>query len=102
MGYRVRVSISMTVTTNVDGMLSHRIVVLKKTWWSELSWEKKFAAGPTGITLRETASESSVINSRESVFSRILKSEGGYWVPETLVEQSKTWNEHGSGTLIGA
>jgi hypothetical protein len=25
----------------------------------------------------------SVINSRESGFSRILKSEGGYWVPET-------------------
>jgi hypothetical protein len=33
-------------------------------------------------------------------FLRILKSEGGYWVPETLVEQSKTWNEHGSGTQI--
>jgi hypothetical protein len=32
----------------------------------------------------------SVINSQESGFSRILKSEGGYWVPETLVEQSKT------------
>jgi hypothetical protein len=29
----------------------------------------------------------SVINSRESGFSRILKSEGGYWVPETSVEQ---------------
>jgi hypothetical protein len=44
----------------------------------------------------------SVINSQESVFSRILKSEGGYyWVPETLVEQSKTRNEHGSGTHIG-
>jgi hypothetical protein len=42
----------------------------------------------------------SVINSRESGFSRILKSEGGYWVPETLVEQSKTGNEHGSGTQI--
>jgi hypothetical protein len=53
----------------------------------------------------------SVINSRESGFSRILKSEGGYWVPETLVEQSKTVpetlveqsktrNEHGSGTQI--
>jgi hypothetical protein len=42
-----------------------------------------------------------VINSRESGFSRILKSEGGYWVPETLVEQSKTRNEHGSGTQIG-
>jgi hypothetical protein len=41
-----------------------------------------------------------VINSRESGFSRILKSEGGYWVPET-VEQSKTQNEHGSGTQIG-
>jgi hypothetical protein len=43
----------------------------------------------------------SVINSRESGFSRILKSEVGYWVPETLVEQSKTRNEHGSGTQIG-
>jgi hypothetical protein len=43
----------------------------------------------------------SVINLRESVFSRMLKSEGDYWVPETLVEQSKTWNEHGSGTQIG-
>jgi hypothetical protein len=42
----------------------------------------------------------SVINSRESGFSRILKSEGGYWVPETLVEQSNTRNEHGSGTQI--
>jgi hypothetical protein len=42
----------------------------------------------------------SVINSRESGFSRILKSEGGYWVPEILVEQSKTRNEHGSGTQI--
>jgi hypothetical protein len=42
----------------------------------------------------------SVINSRESGFSRILKSEGGYWVPETLVEQSKTRNEHGSRTQI--
>jgi hypothetical protein len=42
-----------------------------------------------------------VINSRESGFSRILKSEGGYWVPETLVEQSKMQNEHGSGTHIG-
>jgi hypothetical protein len=42
----------------------------------------------------------SVINSQESVFSRILKSDGGYWVPETLVEQSKTRNEHGSGTQI--
>jgi hypothetical protein len=42
----------------------------------------------------------SVINSRESGFSRILKSEGGFWVPETLVEQSKTQNEHGSGTQI--
>jgi hypothetical protein len=41
----------------------------------------------------------SVINSRESGFSRILKSEGGM-VPETLVEQSKTRNEHGSGTQI--
>jgi hypothetical protein len=40
----------------------------------------------------------SVINSQESGFSRILKSEGGYWVPETLVDQSKTRNEHGSGT----
>jgi hypothetical protein len=30
-----------------------------------------------------------MINSRESGFSRILKSEEGYWVPETLVEQSK-------------
>jgi hypothetical protein len=36
----------------------------------------------------------SVVNSRESVFSRILKSDGDYWVPETLVEQS------GSGTQI--
>jgi hypothetical protein len=43
----------------------------------------------------------SVINSRESGFSRILKSEGSYWVPETLVEQSKTRNGHGSGTKIG-
>jgi hypothetical protein len=42
-----------------------------------------------------------VINSRESGFSRILKSEGGYWVPETLVEQSKTRNGHGSVTQIG-
>jgi hypothetical protein len=42
----------------------------------------------------------SVINSRECGFTRILKSEGGYWVPETLVEQSKTRNEHGSGTQI--
>jgi hypothetical protein len=47
----------------------------------------------------------SVINSRESGFSRILKSEGGkseggYWAPETLVEQSKTRNEHGYGTQI--
>jgi hypothetical protein len=33
--------------------------------------------------------------------SRILKSEGGYWVPTTLVEQSKTRNEHGPGTQIG-
>jgi hypothetical protein len=41
-----------------------------------------------------------VINLRESCFSRILKGEGGYWVPETLVEQSKTRNEHGSGTQI--
>jgi hypothetical protein len=41
-----------------------------------------------------------VINSRESGFSRILKSEGGYWVPETLVEKSKTRNRHGSGTQI--
>jgi hypothetical protein len=41
-----------------------------------------------------------VINWRESGFSRILKSKGGYWVPETLVEQSKTRNEHGSGTHI--
>jgi hypothetical protein len=31
----------------------------------------------------------------------MLKSEGGYWVPETLVEQSKTRNGHGSGTQIG-
>jgi hypothetical protein len=36
----------------------------------------------------------SVTNSQESGFSRILKSEGGYWVPETLVEQSKMQNEH--------
>jgi hypothetical protein len=41
-----------------------------------------------------------VINSRESGFSRILKSEGGDWVPETLVEQSKTRKGHGSGTQI--
>jgi hypothetical protein len=41
-----------------------------------------------------------VINSRESGFSRILKSEVGYWVPETLVEQSKMRNGHGSGTQI--
>jgi hypothetical protein len=44
----------------------------------------------------------SVINSWESGFSRILKSEGGYWFPETLVEQSKTQNEHGSGTQIAS
>jgi hypothetical protein len=43
----------------------------------------------------------SVINSRESGFSRILKNEGGYWVPETFVEESKTRNGHGSGTQIG-
>jgi hypothetical protein len=42
----------------------------------------------------------SVINSRKSVFLRILKSEGGYWVPEILVEQSKTRNEHGSGPRL--
>jgi hypothetical protein len=42
-----------------------------------------------------------VINSRKSGFSRFLKSEGGYWVPETLLQQSKTRNGHGSGTQIG-
>jgi hypothetical protein len=41
----------------------------------------------------------SVINSRESGFSRILKSEGAIGC-QTLVEQSKTRNEHGSGTQI--
>jgi hypothetical protein len=58
------------------------------------------------VSVRENSSQQnsqktvfSVINSRESGFSRILKSEGGYWVPET-VEQSKTRNEHGSGTQI--
>jgi hypothetical protein len=34
------------------------------------------------------------------ILPEIVKGGGGYWVPETLVEQSKTQNEHGSGTQI--
>jgi hypothetical protein len=58
------------------------------------------------VSVRENSSQQ---NSQKTVFTQIflitfwfvLKSEGGYWVPETLVEQSKTRNGHGSGTQIG-